>query len=250
MRAALLVAVALVVAGSATAGRRDEIGRRTVMLGRSADGRPVRAIEIGDLDSPRKALVVGCIHGTECAGIAVADTLAAKTPPPEVDLWILPDLNPDGHAAGTRQNAHGVDLNRNFPWRWRPLTGVHDSGRAPLSEPESRLAVRLVERVRPAVSIWFHQHLNVVDASTGSAAIELRFARAAGMQLKALPKEPGSAVTWETHCYPAATSFVVELPAGRVDRTTARRLAGAVAVALRSPPERRPRAAKSCAPTG
>ena len=38
-----------------------------------------------------------------------------------IDLWIVENMNPDGYAAHTRQNADGVDLNRNFPWHWRPL---------------------------------------------------------------------------------------------------------------------------------
>jgi protein MpaA len=73
-------------------------------------------------------LVVGCIHGNEPAGIAIAQRLE-RSSPRGVDLWIVPVLNPDGRAADTRGNTHGVDLNRNFPWHWRPLGGVYDSGR-------------------------------------------------------------------------------------------------------------------------
>ena len=58
----------------------DPVGRRTVVLGRSVEGRVIIAVEIGDLDSARKVLVVGCIHGNECAGIAVAHRLARGRP--------------------------------------------------------------------------------------------------------------------------------------------------------------------------
>jgi hypothetical protein len=86
----------------------------------------------------------------------------------------------------------------------------------------------LIERVRPTVSIWFHQHLDVVDDSTGNRSLERRFARAAGLRLGSLTREPGSAVTWETHRFPRASSFVVELPAGSLAPAAVDRLARAV----------------------
>src|SRR5262249_39151293 len=153
---ALLFLVAFIAPQQASA--------HTVLLGRSVDGRPIDAIEVGDPRSGIRELVVGCIHGNEPAGIAVARWLVHSSPQ-SVDLWIIPVLNPDGELRDTRGNAHGVDLNRNFPWRWRPLTGLFYSGPRPLSEPESRIAYRLIRRLHPQVSIWFHQHTHVADES-------------------------------------------------------------------------------------
>jgi protein MpaA len=190
-----------------------------MVLGQSVQGRPIRAFEVGDPASPRKVLVVGCIHGNEPAGIAIADALALGRSPRGTDLWIVPDLNPDGVAAQTRQNADRVDLNRNFPWQWRPLGSPGNtfySGRRPLSEPESRIAQRLVLRVRPQVSIWFHQQLDLVDESGGDVSVERRFASLVGLPLRRLTRYPGSATGWENHSLARTTSFVVELPAGPV----------------------------------
>jgi murein peptide amidase A len=192
---------------------------RAVVLGHSLQGRPIRAFEVGDPRSPRRVLVVGCIHGNEPAGVAIANALARGRPVAGADLWIVPDLNPDGVAADTRQNADRVDLNRNFPWQWRPLGPpgtTFYAGRRTLSEPENRIIQRLVLRVRPQVSIWFHQHLDVVDESGGDVRIERRFASLVRMPLRRLTRYPGSATEWENHTLPGTTSFVVELPAGRV----------------------------------
>jgi protein MpaA len=192
---------------------------RSVVLGHSLQGRPIRAFEVGDPASPRRVLVVGCVHGNEPAGIAIADALAEGPAARGVDLWIVPDLNPDGIARHTRQNADGVDLNRNFPWQWRPLgppgTAFY-SGPRPLSEPESRIAARLVLRLRPQISIWFHQHLDVVDESGGNVRIERRFASLVDLPLRRLMRYPGSATGWENQTLPGTTAFVVELPAGPV----------------------------------
>src|SRR5207245_11399139 len=119
----------------ATAARR--VGPRS-----PSAPRRITAIERGDPDRPRRALLVRCIHGSEPAGSAIARALATIAIPPEVDLWVVPDLNPDGVAARTRGNANGVDLNRNFPYRWKPIGprgSLHYAGPRPLSEPESRL---------------------------------------------------------------------------------------------------------------
>jgi murein peptide amidase A len=201
---------------------------RTRDLGDSVQGREIVAVEVAGANPRTSVLVVGCIHGNEPAGIAIARALMRVQPPRGVALWIVPDLNPDGVAAGTRWNAHGVDLNRNFPTRWQAQNGTFAYGPRPLSESESRLAYRLILRIRPAVSIWFHQHANLVDDSSGNRALERRFAAIAGLPLRPLTRYGGSAVTWESARFPGTSPFVVELPAGTLSPASVRRYVQAV----------------------
>ena len=215
--------LAAVPAGPAAAAR-------VVLLGRSWEGRPIRAIEVGDPAGTR-VLVVGCIHGNEPAGIAIALRLE-RSSPRGLDLWIVPVLNPDGRAADTRGNAHGVDLNRNFPWHWRPLGGVYESGPHALSEPEARIAYRLILRLRPNVSIWFHQHLDMIWASGGDRRIEWRFARLSGLPYHPMPPLAGSAISWQNHALPGTTAFAAELPAGEPTAAAVARYARAVLAVL------------------
>jgi murein peptide amidase A len=223
MPAALAFVCATVLLTVGTASARPE---RTILLGRSAEGRAIRAVAVGD-PSGTRILVVGCIHGNEPAGIAVARRLA-RLSPAGIDLWIVPDLNPDGRLAGTRGNAHGVDLNRNFPYRWHRTSGVYDSGPRALSEPEARIAQRLILRLRPAVSIWFHQHLNLVWGSGGDAELERRFARISGLRYRRLPPIRGSAIDWQNHRLPETTAFAAELPAGTATPRAVQRYVRAV----------------------
>jgi protein MpaA len=209
----------------------DPLVHRRVTLGRSVQGRPIVAVALGDPDAPRKLLVVGAIHGNETAGIAVARDLESSSPPRRSLLWIVRDLNPDGVAANTRQNADGVDLNRNFPWHWRHLErrgGLQYSGPRALSEPESRLARALILRVRPRITIWFHQPLGVVDESGGDVRIERRFARIVGLPLTRLRRYPGSAASWQDRHLRGSTAFVVELPSGAPSRSLLARSTAAI----------------------
>ena len=72
---------------------------------------------------------------------------------------MVPVYNPDGLAAGTRKNARGVDLNRNFPYHWANLDGNYESGPKPASEPETRAMMRFLRQVRPDWILSFHQPL-------------------------------------------------------------------------------------------
>jgi murein peptide amidase A len=207
---------------------------RLVHVGRSVDGRPINAVEVRGAHPTHVALVVGCVHGDEPAGIAVARALVREPAPAAVDLWVVPDLNPDGVAAHTRGNAHGVDLNRNFPYAWRPLgpPGTQQyAGPRALSEPESRLARDLIRRLHPRVTIWFHQPLGVTDLSGGDPRIERRFAALSGLPARRLTRYPGSAPTWQDHRFPGTTAFVVELPRRVGARAVARYAAASRAVA-------------------
>jgi protein MpaA len=141
--------------------------------------------------------------------------------PKETALWVVENSNPDGAAAGTRTNGDGVDLNRNFPWRWRKFGSrgdPHYTGPRPLSEPESRALAALIRRVRPTVTIWFHQPLGLVDESGGSVAVERRYASLVGLPLRRLPRYRGGVTDWQNQQFRPATAFVVELPPGSLSR--------------------------------
>jgi protein MpaA len=142
-------------------------------------------------------------------------------------MWLLRTANPDGVAAGTRQNARGVDLNRNFPLRWRPgPRGTYYPGPAPASEPETRALMRLVRRVRPDLAVYYHQHLRMVVRAHGAdPAVQRDYARRSGLPLRSLPGYRGTAVSWANRVVRDGSAFVVELPAGRAN---ARRHATAV----------------------
>jgi protein MpaA len=219
----------LIVAGLAAAGLASA-APQPLAIGHSVRGRPIVAYERGDRSAPA-TLVVGVIHGTEPAGLAVISRLRRMPLPPHVHLWLVPTVNPDGLAAGTRQNAHGVDLNRNWPVAWarngRPWDGAY-SGPRPLSEPENRAMRAFILRIRPKLTIWYHQPLDEVYGSDPHVAVLKRYARLTGLPYRKLVAPHGAATRWQRQRFPRAPAFVVEFPAGHISAATAARHARAV----------------------
>jgi len=136
-------------------------GPAPLVIGTSVGGRPLEVYRFGT--GGRRLLIVAGIHGGyEWNTIALADEYIAllrdepERIPPEVSLYILRALNPDGEARSRgsegRANDNGVDLNRNWPtnwhldwdrtycWHYLPIT----AGPHPLSEPETAAALHFI----------------------------------------------------------------------------------------------------------
>ena len=188
------------------------------VIGTSAEGRPISASHRGT-PGGTVILVVGVIHGNENAGVAIVDELATMPLPAGIDLWLLPLMNPDGYANDVRGNGNGVDLNRNFPHDWTAIAQPGDwqySGSGPGSEPETQVYMAFTDRVRPALTLWYHQDLFRVSPSTGrDGPLRQRYAELAGLPYETV-SGPGSvytgvAATWTRRTLPDAMSFIVEL---------------------------------------
>ena len=163
-----------------------DLAAASLVLGSSVEGRPIVAERYGEVGG-RRALVIGVIHGNEDDGIAILDQLRARPVPDGVELWLVDSMNPDGQLAQIRQNANGVDLNRNFPHDWGPIGQLGDSqysGTGPASEPETQAMVAFIEQLRPDIAIWYHQDANLVIPSTGrDGRVRARYAELTGLPI-------------------------------------------------------------------
>ncbi|MGI8414989.1 MAG: M14 family zinc carboxypeptidase [Nakamurella sp.] len=142
------------------------------VFGVSVQGRPITAYQVGDPSAVYRAVVLGSMHGfSEQAGQSVTLAIRSMPIPAGLDLWVIDTINPDGNALQQRGNAHGVDLNRNWPNRWQSIApstfDTHYSGPAPLSEPETVAMYHFLRQVHPNRLVSMHQPLDGVDSTDG-----------------------------------------------------------------------------------
>lgn len=146
-----------------TEERANAVRQRRQLIGRSVDGRPIFAYRKGNPRAKRVVLVLGQMHGDERAGVRVARHIINHVRVSRrADVWIVPTMNPDGLAAGTRYNANHVDLNRNWPTGWE---STDTSGASPASEPETRAMRAFLKRVQPTFIASLHQPFGVIGRS-------------------------------------------------------------------------------------
>ena len=85
-----------------------------------------------------------------------------------MSIWIVPALNPDGLDKSQRQNANGVDLNRNYGvsnWVLDKTTTFY-SGPYPFSEPETRAVKTLLDEEKFSLAITYHTNWNLVESNS------------------------------------------------------------------------------------
>lgn len=157
-----------------------------------------------------KLLIFAGIHGEEPETTYALSRALRQLTAPSGHCAVVLAANPDGLIRGTRGNARGVDLNRNFPTRdWRSGTVTHRStiedpsdillstGSGPASEPETRALMSLIEGLAPSAVIAIHAPLACIDDANASALGE-RLARRTGLPFvrDVGYATPGSFGTW------------------------------------------------------
>ncbi len=155
--------------------------------------RDIWAVRLG---TPGKTpvLFTGCTHARELATVElplllIEHLIAGNGKNPAItkwletrDIWVVPMLNPDGHARAAqgldwRKNANfsyggapmfGVDLNRNYGFQWAGVGTSRDPmspifvGGAPFSEPETQAIKKLHEQFKFPVSLSYHSFSEIV----------------------------------------------------------------------------------------
>ncbi|MFI0483989.1 M14 family zinc carboxypeptidase [Actinomadura sp. 9N215] len=114
------------------------------------------------------------------------------------ELWFVPVVNVDGYdltfqdgfrlwrknardndGDGQMTGADGIDLNRNFPYKWGydnegssalPTSQTY-RGKSPASEPETRVQMGLYKRVRPAYVVNYHSAAELLLHGVGWQAL-------------------------------------------------------------------------------
>ena len=188
------------------------------MIGRSVLGRDIVAYRLGT-PGARPVLLVGVIHGNEAKGYEITKLIRTMPIPAGIDLWIIDSINPDGQAAGTRENANGVDLNRNVTYKWSyiPKSGPDSeySGEAPGDQPETQALESFVGKIKPQITIFWHQDANRVSPGGARVEIPMKFASIVGLTTASTPCTAGctgTATQYINHAIKGGTAFIVELP--------------------------------------
>lgn len=129
--------------------------------GSSVEGDKIAAWKSEHKSTKYLYLIAG-VHGDEVEGVYVLQKLfewLKKNEDLELPIVIIPILNIDGYRVGTRCNANGIDLNRNYPsknWKKGYREKKYFPGIFPLSEPENKFLVNLFGKFPPGLIISFH----------------------------------------------------------------------------------------------
>lgn len=143
-------------------------------------------------------LIIGCMHGDEPQGEFLINKYLEKEKGSK--LVFLPCINPDGVRAGTRVNANGVDLNRNFPTKNWELTVKNQfyGGAEFASEVETKFLISVVEELKPQLILTLHAPYKVVNYDGDALEIAKKISEIIGYPVESSIgyPTPGSFGTW------------------------------------------------------
>ena len=156
--------------------------------GPACDGQPICSLNLGRSGKPLYFLYAAA-HGSEWEPgyglLCFAQQLAQGrfsdvVDLDEVEVKIVPLLNPSGYDARRRQNNNGVDLNRQGDYEWERFQGRDSNedgtwspfdydwkGTAPLTEPESQAYRSIAARENLYCVLDFHGNMSASSNKVG-----------------------------------------------------------------------------------
>lgn len=154
-------------------------------IGSSVKGRSILAYKFGS--GPSKVVFVGGTHGDEPSSKYTLDSFINSLEanfnniPKNRTVIVVPSINPDGIASGSRTNANNVDLNRNFPannWKSDVVMpngklNKRGGGDEPLSEPESKALANYVLAQNPDLVLTYHAIGSLAIANESGNSLNL-----------------------------------------------------------------------------
>jgi protein MpaA len=154
---------------------RGKIHHINTVYGSSTKGAPLE-VYFPQNESEIDVLLMAGIHGDEPEGTVLLSEALRYILPEELTKAVVLCVNPDGMAIGTRSNANGVDLNRNFPTANWKLDSVYyrnsreeeqdielSPGSKPASELESLALVNLIKKLSPNHLVAMHAPLACIE---------------------------------------------------------------------------------------
>lgn len=176
------------------------------VAGTSVRGRPIMYTLLGQ--GQEVTFILATIHGDEPAGTPLVRRLTEHLQQNQHlliarSVVLLAVANPDGLTLGSRYNANGVDLNRNFDTANRAENS--QAGRSALCEPEARAITQIIKQHNPARIVSIHQVMNTgpeglatmapagcIDYDGPAVALAEHMAKYCDVPLKKLGARPGS----------------------------------------------------------
>lgn len=124
-------------------------------LGFSVEKNTIEAFKT-DIKAPKYIYLIAGLHGDEVEGIflvqKIYEWLSVDHQVQDLPLILIPIANPDGYLRQSKENAHGIDLNSNFPLDKEDLKNTEKKF---LTEPETHSLDKILKKYRPSLVINF-----------------------------------------------------------------------------------------------